>query len=138
MAGNSSESIRIPGLKSTQQALLDLGVSTKEMGAASFKAGNITAQAIRGIMSPHARTGRMLRTVKALRNGRTVIVKAGNNTTVKYAGLQNFGSKRKGVDGQYFFQMGIRRTREYVLKVYLDELQKLVNKYERKNNNGQG
>jgi hypothetical protein len=66
--------------------------------------------------------------------GTKVVVKMGNNTTAKYAGLQNFGSKRKHVEGRYFMQMGIRRTREYVLKIYLDELQKLVKKAERKGN----
>ena len=65
---------------------------------------------------------------------RKVVVSVGNNTTAKYAGLQNFGSKRKNVDGQYFVQMGIRRTRQYVLDTYINELQKLVDKAERKAN----
>jgi hypothetical protein len=75
--------------------------------------------------------------VKALKGYRSVVVKAGNNTTAKYAGLQNFGSNRKNVEGRYFFQMGIRRTRDIGLKIYIDELEKLVKKYERKNNSGQ-
>jgi len=133
-SGKSRDSIRIPNLKQMQQALVELGVSKKELGEASFRAGNVTAQAIRGLMVPYKRTGKLLSTVKALKTGTKVIVKMGNNTTAKYAGLQNFGSKRKNVEGRYFMQMGIRRTREYVLKIYLDELQKLVNKAERKVN----
>jgi hypothetical protein len=117
-----------------QQALIDLGVSKQEMGQASFKAGTITANAIKGLMTPHKRTGKLLSTVKAQKLGTKVVIKVGNNTTAKYAGLQNFGSKRKGVEGQYFMQMGIRRTRQYVLDTYLDELQKLVKKAERKTN----
>jgi predicted RNA-binding protein YlqC (UPF0109 family) len=133
-SGKSRDSIRIPNLKQMQQALVELGVSKKELGEASFRAGNVTAQAIRGIMVPYKRSGKLLSTVKALKTGTKVIVKMGNNTTAKYAGLQNFGSKRKNVTGRYFMQMGIRRTREFVLKIYLDELQKLVNKAERKIN----
>lgn len=133
-SGKSRDSIRIPNLKQMQQALVELGVSKKELGEASFRAGNVTAQAIRGIMVPYKRTGKLLSTVKALKTGTKVIVKMGNNTTAKYAGLQNFGSKRKNVEGRYFMQMGIRRTREFVLKIYLDELQKLVDKAERKIN----
>jgi len=133
-SGKSRDSIRIPNLKQMQQALVELGVSKKELGEASFRAGNVTAQAIRGLMVPYKRTGKLLSTVKALKTGTKVIVKMGNNTTAKYAGLQNFGSKRKNVEGRYFMQMGIRRTREYVLRIYLDELQKLVNKAERKIN----
>lgn len=130
----SQTSIKIPNLKQIQDALVELGVSTKDMSAASQKAGDITAQAIRGIMTPHKRTGKLLSTVKARKMVRKVVVSVGNNTTAKYAGLQNFGSKRKNVDGQYFVQMGIRRTRQYVLDTYINELQKLVDKAERKAN----
>jgi hypothetical protein len=133
-SGKSSDSIRVPNLKQIQQALLELGVSKQEMGQATFKAGTITANAIKGIMVPHKRTGKLLSTVKAKKLGTKVVIVIGNNTTAKYAGLQNFGSKRKGVDGQYFMQMGIRRTRQYVLDTYIQELQKLVNKAERKAN----
>ena len=133
-SGKSQDSIRIPNLKQIQDALVELGVSTREMGEASQKAGNITALAIRGIMVPHKRTGKLLSTVKAKKLARKVVITVGNNTTAKYAGLQNFGSKRKNVDGQYFVQMGIRRTRQYVLDTYISELQKLVNKAERKAN----
>jgi hypothetical protein len=133
-SGKSGDTIRIPNLKQMQQALIDLGVSKQEMGQASFKAGTITANAIKGIMVPMSRSGKLLSTVKALKTGTKVVIKVGNNTTAKYAGLQNFGSKRKGVTGKYFMQMGIRRTRQYVLDTYIDELQRLVKKAERKTN----
>jgi hypothetical protein len=131
-SGKSQDSLRIPGLNNIQKALKDLGASNKEMGEASFKAGTITANAIKGIMTPYKKTGKLLSTVKALKMGTKVVVKMGNNTTAKYAGLQNFGSKRKGVEGRYWMQMGIRRTRQLVLDTYLNELQKLVRKFERK------
>ena len=131
-SGKSQDSLRIPGLRELQKALKDLGASTKEMGEASFKAGTITANAIKGIMTPYKKSGKLLSTVKAMKMGTKVVVKMGNNTTAKYAGLQNFGSKRKNVEGRYWMQMGIRRTRQIVLDTYLNELQKLVKKYERK------
>ena len=121
-------------MRQMQLALKDLGISNKEMGEASFRAGDITAKAIRGIMVPMKKSGKLLSTVKAMKLGTKVIVKIGNNTTAKYAGLQNFGSKRKNVEGRHFMEMGIRRTREFVLQTYYDELQKLVNKAERKTN----
>lgn len=133
-SGKSRESIRIPNLGKIQKALIELGVSKKELGQASQKAGDITARAIRGIMTPHKRTGKLLSTVKASRIATKVRITVGNNTTAKYAGLQNFGSNRKNVQGQYFVQMGIRRTRQLVLDTYIVELQKLVNKAERKAN----
>lgn len=133
-SGKSRDTLRIPNLKQMQQALKDLGISNKEMGQASFVAGEVTAKAIRGIMVPFKKSGKLLKSVKALKGYKKVIVKAGNNTTAKYAGLQNFGSKKKNVEPKFFFQMGIRKTRQYVLEIYYRELQKLVNKAERKTN----
>jgi len=131
-SGKSSDSIRIPNLRQIQNALVELGVSKQELGAASYKAGTITAEAMKGIMRPHSRTGKLLSTVKARKMATKVVVVVGNNTTAKYAGLQNFGSKRKGVTGQYFVQMAIRRTRQLVLDNYIETLQKMVDKAERK------
>lgn len=131
-SGKSSDSIRIPNLRQIQNALVELGVSKKELGEASFKAGQITALKARDLV-PKA-SGKLATTIKARKMAGKVVVVAGNNTTVKYAGLQNFGSKRKGVTGAYFFQMAIRRTRQQVLDTYLDELQNLVDTAERKAN----
>jgi hypothetical protein len=132
--GKSRDTLRIPNLRQMQLALKDLGISNKEMGEASFKAGNVTAKAVRGIMVPYKKTGKLLSTVKAQKLSTMVVVKMGNNTTAKYAGLQNFGSKRKNVEGRFFFQIGIRKTRDLVLTIYYKELQKLVDKAERKTN----
>jgi hypothetical protein len=131
MSGKSRDTLRIPDLAKYQRALRDLGASNKEMGQASFEAGSITARAIKGIMTPYKKTGKLLSTVKAGKQGTKVVITIGNNTTAKYAPLQNFGSKRKNVEARYFMQIGIRRTRDFVLNTYLDALQKLINKYER-------
>jgi hypothetical protein len=133
-SGKSRETLRIPNLAKYQRTLRALGASNKEMGQASFEAGSITARAIKGIMTPMKRSGKLLSTVKAGKQGTKVVITVGNNTTAKYAGLQNFGSKRKNVDAKYFVQMGIRRTRQLVLDKYINALQKLINKYERKVN----
>lgn len=130
--GKSSDSIRIPNLRQIQNALVELGVSKKELGEASFTAGTITAVKARDLVPK--KSGKLATTIKARKMASKVVVVAGNNTTVKYAGLQNFGSKRKGVSGAYFFQMAIRRTRQQVLDTYLDTLQKMVDKAERKIN----
>lgn len=132
MSGKSQDSIRIPNLKQIQDNIKSLGASSKELGEASFKAGTITANAVKGIMTPFKRSGKLLSTVKAKKLGTKVVIQIGNNTTAKYAGLQNYGSKRKNVPAKFFLQMGIRRTRQLVLDTYLNELDKLIKKYERK------
>lgn len=127
-------SVRIPELNKMIRAMREIGVEAKDLGAASQKAGEITASEIRNLMGPYSRSGKLRKTVKAKRMARKVVVTAGNNTTVKYAGLQNFGSKKTEHVGHRFFEMAIRRTRQQVLDTYLDELQRLVDRAERKAN----
>jgi hypothetical protein len=133
-SGKSQDTLRIPNLKQIQDTLKGLGASNKELGQASFEAGIITARSTQAFMQPYKRSGKLLSTVKAQKLGTKVVVKMGNNTTAQYAGPQNFGWRKRNIKGRMFFQQAIRATRQRVLDTYLDELQKLVNKYERKAN----
>jgi hypothetical protein len=134
MSGKSQDSIRIPNLKKIQDALIGLGVTKQELSQASFEAGQITARSIQAFMSYDRRTGKLLSTVKAKKLGTKVIVTVGNNTTAKYAGPQNFGWFKKNIKPHNWIQRALKATRQRVLDTYLDELQRLVNKYERKAN----
>lgn len=131
-----------------------MGADKKELANASWEAGKLTADAIQTYMLPFARTGKLRSTVKARKIASKVVVVVGNNTTATYAGVVNFGwntvgaghrqapqsKKRKtgkpNIKGQRFIQKALRATRQDVLDKYLDALQDLVNKYERKANNG--
>lgn len=127
-------SVRIPELYKMIRAMREMGVEAKDLSAASQKAGEITAAEIRSLMGVYSRSGKLRSTVKAKKMQRKVVVTAGNNTTVKYAGLQNFGSKKTEHVGHRSFEMAIRRTRQQVLDTYLDELQRLIDRAERKAN----
>lgn len=133
-SGKSQDSIRIPNLKQIQDAIISLGASKKELGEASYEAGQITARSIQAFMSPYRKTGKLLSTVKAKKLGTKVVVTIGNNTTAKYAAPQNFGWFKKNIKPQRFVEKALKATRQRVLDTYLDELQKIVNKYERKAN----
>jgi|688.fasta_scaffold279541_2 hypothetical protein len=147
-----SDSIRIPDLARIQKAIRDMGADRKELSQASYEAGQITADSVKAFMQPYSRTGKLRSTVKASKLAGKVQVVAGNNTTATYAGVVNFGwmkvssahvkapasKKRKtgnpNIKAQRFFQKALRATRQEVLDKYLEGLQKLVNKYERKAN----
>jgi hypothetical protein len=134
MSGKSSDSIRIPGLKNIQAHLKELGASNKEFGDASFKAANIAAEHVRTQIGTFSKSGKLLRSVKASRVMRKVQITVGSKTKVPYAAALNYGYRAGKIEGKYFLQMGIRRARQKVLDTYLDELQKLADKYERKQN----
>lgn len=129
---------------------MDLGATKQELGKASYEAGSITARSIQAFMP--RRTGKLASTVKASKLGTKVVVTVGNNTTATYAAPVNFGwlfvgpghqkspkaqSAKKGqpnIKPKRFIEKALRTTRQRVLDTYIDELQKLVHKYERKAN----
>lgn len=133
-SGKSQDSIRIPNLKQIQDSIMALGATKQELGQASFEAGQITARSIQAFMQPYRRSGKLITTVKAKKLGTKVVVTIGNNTTAKYAAPQNFGWFKHNIKPQRFVEKALKATRQRVLDTYLDELQKLVNKYERKAN----
>lgn len=143
-------SVRIPNLYKMQRALIEMGASKKELANASFEAGQITADAIKGFIP--VRSGKLRSTVKAARVARKVIVTVGNNTTATYAAPVAFGwlfvgpghekmakskhvkTGKPNITPRRFMERAIRATRQKVLDTYIDNLQKLVDKYERKVN----
>ena len=129
-SGKSQETLRIPDLAKYQKALRDLGASNKELGEVSYEAGMITARSVQAFIP--VKTGKLRSTVKAGKAGTKVTVTIGNNTTAKYAGPINYGWRENNIKGRYFLQRAIRRTRQRVLDTYLDGIQKMIDKYERK------
>jgi hypothetical protein len=143
-------SVRIPNLYKMQKALIEMGASKKELADVSFEAGQITARSIQAFIP--TKTGKLRSTVKAARVARKVVVTVGNNTTATYAAPVAFGwlfvgpghekaakskhvkTGKPNITPRRFMEKAIRSTRQRVLDTYIDGLQKLVNKYERKVN----
>ncbi len=136
-SGKSRETIRIPGLKRIQATLKEMGVPNSEFAQASFEAGQITADAVREQIGTFSKSGKLLRSVKASKIMRKVQITVGRTKTVPYAAPLNYGYQKGNIEGKYFLQMGIRRSRQKMLDTYLDTLQELVHKYERKLENDQ-
>jgi hypothetical protein len=152
MANKPPISIRIPNLYKMQRALIEMGASKEELQKAAYEAGQITARSVQAFINPISRTGKLRSTVKASKIARKVVVTVGNNTTAPYANPINFGwlfvgggheksSKatrpkkgRPNIKPARFMEKALKATRQRVLDTYLDELQKLANKYERKVN----
>jgi hypothetical protein len=136
-SGKSGETIRIPGIKKIQQRLKEMGASNKEFADASFQAANISADAVRLQIGAFSKSGKLQRSVKASKIMRKVQITVGSKSRVPYAASINYGYRKGNIEGRYFLQMGVRRSRQKMLDTYLDALQDLVNKYERKLENDQ-
>jgi hypothetical protein len=131
-SGKSGDTIRIPGIKKIQQSLKEMGASNAEFQQASFEAGTISADAVKLQIGTFSKSGKLQRSVKASKIMRKVQITVGSKSRVPYAAALNYGYRKGNIEGKYFLQMGIRRSRQKMLDTYLDALQKLVDKYERK------
>lgn len=131
-SGKSAETLRIPGLKKIQQTLKEMGASNAEFAQASQEAALVTAEAVKLQIGAFSKTGKLQRSVKASKIMRKVQITVGSKTKVPYAAALNYGYRNGNIEGKYFLQMGVRRSRQKMLDTYLDALQKLVDKYERK------
>lgn len=147
-----ADSLEITNLREIHNALLAMGADKKEFSAASQKVGRITADKIQENLAPISRSGRLRNTVKAGKQLRNIVITVGNNSTATYAGVINFGWRKVGathaqaprskrrktgdvnIKAAKFIQKALKETRPKMLDTYLDALQELVTKYERKAN----
>ena len=126
--------IKVVGLKEAVRTLRFLGVPSKEVGQASFEAGEIVANRARTLVP--VRTGKLRASIKTFRERDKVKVRAGNEKSVKYANPIHWGwnydkvhMQAKNIRPRPFFTNALSTTRQQVYKIYLDNLQALFNKY---------
>jgi hypothetical protein len=136
-SGKSGETLRIPGIKKIQERLKEMGAENADFQKASFEAGTISADAVKVQIGLISKSGKLMRSVKVSKIVRKVQITVGSKSKVPYAAAQNYGYRKGNIEGKYFLQMGVRRSRQKMLDTYLDALQDLVDKYERKLKNDQ-
>lgn len=126
--------IKVENLREVIQALQAIGAPTAEISAAAQEAGEIVASTARNLVP--VRSGKLRSTIKSKKQARKVLVSAGNNTTVKYAGPIHFGwfydrrnFVQKNIMPNPFFAKALGLKREEVYKTYFENINKLANKY---------
>ena len=138
-------------LRDVAKALEKIGADKSELRQASMKAGNNLADEIRKQIMPISQTGRLLGSVRVNKLTAGVAVTIGNRK-VPYAAPINFGWLRVGPDHKKmdssknvkkgkpnilpkrFMEKSIRNERAKTVMIWIEELEKLTKKYERKAN----
>lgn len=125
--------IEIVGLRETIKALEAIGVPNAEVAAASQLSGEIVASQARSLVP--SRSGALRATIRSAKQARKVLVRAGSSK-VPYANPIHWGwyyDKKnfvyKNIMPQPFFAEALKLTREQVLQTYVDNIDKLINKY---------
>ena len=126
--------IKVVGLNEAVRTLRYLGVPSKEVGQASFDAGEIVANRARTLVP--VRTGKLRSSIKTFRERNKVKVRAGNEKSVKYANPIHWGwnydkvhMQPKNIRPRPFFTNALSTTRQQVYKTYVDGLEALLSKY---------
>lgn len=126
--------IKVVGLNEAVRTLRYLGVPSKEVGQASFEAGEIVANRARTLVP--VRTGKLRSSIKTFRERNKVKVRAGNEKSVKYANPIHWGwnydkvhLQPKNIRPRPFFTNALSTTRQQVYKTYVDNLEALLSKY---------
>jgi HK97 gp10 family phage protein len=126
--------IRVTGVNEAVRALRFLGAPSKEVGQASFEAGEIVSNRARTLVP--VRTGKLRSSIKTFRERNKVKVRAGNEKSVPYANPIHWGwnydkvrLQAKNIRPRPFFTNALSTTRQQVYKTYVDGLQALINKY---------
>ncbi len=111
-----------------------VGTPTTEISAAAQQAGEIVASEARNLVP--VRSGKLRATIKSKKQARRVLVSAGNNGKVPYAGPIHFGwfydknnFVQKNIMPNPFFSKALGIKREEVYRTYFENINKLANKY---------
>ena len=116
--------IKVVGLKEAVRTLRFLGVPSKEVGQASFEAGEIVANRARTLVP--VRTGKLRASIKTFRERDKIKVRAGNEKSVKYANPIHWGWFKRNIKPQPFFVKALGITRDEVYQNYYRSLDKLI------------
>jgi hypothetical protein len=126
--------IKVEGLKQILAGVKAVGVPTAEVSAAGQESGEIVARSARTLVP--VRSGRLKATIKSKRQARKVLVSAGNNRSVPYANPIHWGwfydrnnFIKKNILPNPFFIKALGLTREQVYRTYFENIDKLINKY---------
>jgi hypothetical protein len=127
-------SIKVENLKQIIKGLQMVGTPTTEISAAAQEAGQIVASEARNLVP--VRSGKLRATIKSKKQARRVLVSAGNNGKVPYAGPIHFGwfydknnFVQKNIMPNPFFSKALGIKREEVYRTYFENINKLANKY---------
>ncbi len=120
---------KVEGLKAAIKNLQAIGVPAGAIKEAGQKSATIVSEEAKAIVP--IRSGKLRRSIKPRKLLNEVKVSAGG-TSVPYANLIHWGSKRRGVNKNPFLYRALNFNRKQVLEIYTDELDKLIREHSTK------
>lgn len=111
--------VRLEGLASLRRTLRAAGDDLSDMKAAHKDAALVAAAQVRAEAPVGEDTPHLLNTIRAAGTKTAAIIRAGNNSNVRYAGPINYGWGRRHIAANPFMQRGARKSESRWLPVYM-------------------
>ena len=123
--------VAVVGLKSIIRELRKLGIDAQDLKSATNAASALVLPP--AIAATPVKSGKLQQTVKASKSPNKVVISAGTNVSVPYANPIHFGWRKHRIVGNPWL-LQVRDTyADAVANTYIAELQKLIQKAERRN-----
>lgn len=117
--------VRITGLKETIRSLEKLGVSVEDLKGAMQK---VSAKSVSDAKSlTPVRTGRLLASIRSSKAKNKAVIRAGNNSTTKYASFVEYGSVHNDEVGMV--RDAVTSNEAYTVQALDQEVQSLIRQY---------
>lgn len=116
--------VRVYGEERTAKAFRELGLKVRDLSAAWDRIGAaIKRDAVP--LTP-VLTGALVNTLRQGKTKTQAVVRAGNNRSVVYAGVQNYGWPGHNIEAKHFLNLALERNRDTADREVMDEIERLT------------
>ena len=119
--------IEVKGLKELNRALLNVGDDLSDLKNANEALGKIVADRAAALVP--VRTGKLKKTIKAVRSDKKVRIAAGS-ASVRYAPIIEFGWGKRNIRPQSYLYKAAGQLREEIKTKFEDNIKELIRKYD--------
>lgn len=120
----SSLSLQVEGGRALRAALKKAESDFKDLKAANKGAASIVAARARQTVP--VKTGRLQRSIRAAGTKTSGMVRAGNNTTTKYANIIQWGWFRQNILPTFFLSTAATETEPVWIQQYAQNMNKII------------
>lgn len=120
----ASSALMVVGQRRFVSTMRKAGADMDELKDVNRKAANIALPAVRSL-TPHGRTGKLSRSVRAGATKRAGVIRAGRSS-VPYAGVINYGWPARHITGRQFVNQGVASTEGQWTRLYEQFIEKTL------------
>lgn len=117
--------VRVTGLREVQRSLKKLGATAQDLKDAMSKISNKVVQDAKSLTP--VRTGRLQSSVRGSKAQNKAVIRAGNNSSTKYASFVEYGSVHN--EEEEMIRGAVTQNEQYATTTLENEIESLIERY---------